>query len=305
MKAATRRFLRVLAHPQPLAALLCLCLTSHQAPAENDIEMLQLSDQSGVEPQLINGHKVADAKKWSATALYQTDAGDNCTATVVGERALITAAHCLRSGARATIVYDVNRYELSCEHHPDYDDRPRNGGIECHLMKEATAIAPCTADVAICLVDPKHPFPTDRGAFERVKKEPPGATAGRLVTLLGFGCTVKDGKISSALYVGDSLVEYTSTPGVSRDHSEKAYLEYIRTGGPAALCDGDSGGAAYSTSEPGSREIVGIGSRGNLSSISYLVNVLDSRITDWMVQKSHRDHFTICGLSPDASNCQF
>jgi hypothetical protein len=280
-----------------LLAFIAACLSKGQAA---DLDMLPIPEDNAVNPQIINANRRATREAWPVTLPFTSEEGARCTATAVSETAVITAAHCVGENPTAHVTLGDTRVRVTCEHHPDYDDAPRNGNLKCHLMRGDRDIVACTADIAICVtVPPKTISITEK--FERIRKSAPGAVVNNKIALLGYGCLVEGGPIQKDLMEGDPVVIRVSVPGVSKAHPDRAYEEFIETGGSAA-CGGDSGGAGYNSTNKDTREIIGIASRGNLSTKSYLVNVLDPRIANWLTNFSGA---RICGIHPDAINCRF
>src|SRR3954469_23601332 len=66
-----------------------------------------------IRPMLINGTP-ADPKDWPAS-VYASMGGSRCTATVVGERVLLIAAHCGEGGGKPSFSVGPNGYRsTSC-----------------------------------------------------------------------------------------------------------------------------------------------------------------------------------------------
>jgi hypothetical protein len=264
-----------------------------QAAYGQSVIMAPIPEDNSLSPKILGG-KQATRSDWPVTLVFPK-VKPICTATVVGARAVITAAHCVNDGSPAQVLINNTLVDLTCYRHPNYR--------ACPVVTELADIVPCTADVALCATAPDQVIPMAAGKFERVKRTPPGAASGKKIALLGFGCITPNGKMTTVLQIGQPKVAWTSQPGASHN-PQNVLKEFIKTVGPAS-CDGDSGGAGYSSTDPKSREIIGINSRGNISSESYLVNVLDTLNAKFLTDMSTKKNLKICGLDPDAQNCLF
>lgn len=109
--------------------------------------------------------------------------------------------------------------------------------------------------------------------------------------------------MTSSLQVGEAKVEWVSAPGASSNPQE-TYKEFIKTVG-SAVCKGDSGGASYSNSDPRTKEVVGLASKGNLSTDSYLVSVVDPHISAFFKEFQIKYNVQVCGVDGGAKNCRF
>ena len=271
--------------------------------AAGEFRMERIPDGRGVTPKIIGGAR-ADRKAWPATLVFTDDGGAFCTATAIGDQVLITAAHCVVQSPSGIVVWNNKNVRVQCTIHPDYNDAPREAnGLPCHLRIHANEIAACTADVALCQTTDRVVLVSADGRFERIKAAPPPIAQNVKMTLLGYGCIAAKSKPSGDLSVGSATVQHLSVPGASAD-SNRSFDEFIQTVG-AGVCYGDSGGAGFTNSDSKKREIIGIASRGNLSSGSYLVNLKDPRITKFLNDFSSSNGISICGLDPTAKNCTF
>lgn len=224
-------------------------------------------------PMLIGG-KPADAAEWPAS-VYAKAGSSACSATLVGERVLFMASHCMPNGGTVNFTAHANAYKARCAHHPEY----RNGkGNE-------------TADWALCLVD----RPVTGVPFEVLGTAVPVALNQELL-LSGYGCIKPGGGGGNdgIFRIGSASVK--GLPG------SKSYD--IVTKGGAALCFGDSGGAAYRI-QGKERHIVGVNSRGDISTMSYLPSVALSSFTSWArAWAQDANNVRICGLHDDAIGCR-
>ena len=222
-------------------------------------------------PTLIGG-KAADPADWPASVYAK--AGDSaCSATLVGERVLVMASHCMDNGGSVTFTAHANSYKAKCTHHPDYKKND-------------------TADWALCLVD----RPVTGIPFETLGLTD-NAVLGQQLTLTGYGC-VKPGGGG-----GNDGIFRVGTATVKGLPSGTTYD--IVTKGGAALCFGDSGGAAYAVKQDNSRVVLGVNSRGDIDTMSYLPAFYSGTFVLWAKQWALANaNVEICGLHPEAVSCR-
>jgi hypothetical protein len=186
----------------------------------------------------------------------------HCTATLIGPRVLLTAAHCLDNGPQITI-WDQNAkgkehlFDAQCTAHPLYQ---QNINV--------------TADYALCLLGKE---------LKDVKPEwvslQPGLLGGEaLLVLTGFGCTdikdqgkpVVDGDIVPRQGGGRiTPLGYTFNPNPGAED----FLTLGAIEGDASLCPGDSGGAVMLNVDRDGRSVTADVSPAKLSARSVLVGV--------------------------------
>lgn len=288
----------------PLGALLLIAICSQCEAAE--LKMQHIPADFGASPKILGGAPATRAD-WPATLIFTTDSGDYCTATVIGEQILVTAAHCVISDSIGQVTWNNDHIKVNCTPDQDYVDSPRfPGDLPCHLRLYPYEFAACTADVALCVIaktsDIKK-FAPSVGHYERIKRAAPAALAGQKITLLGYGCVNPSIKLNGVLSFGSAKINHMSSPDASADH-DPTLSRFILTEG-AGVCNGDSGGAGYSSADKNTREIVGINSRGNLTKGSDLVNAVDARIVSFFQQFRTKNTTVICGLDDLAKNCAF
>jgi hypothetical protein len=244
------------------------------------------------ELQVIRG-KVAVQSDWPATLRFESN-GAYCTSTIVGERVLVTAAHCVQNGSKARVsINGAWRDDITCYHPAQYK------GTACIGVTEVKEIVGCTADIALCLAEK----PLASARIEAINSDANESRTGASLIMLGFGCTTEGGgRLSKDLMIGDAEIKATSVPGAS-SNPKNTLQEYIITEGHSAVCSGDSGGAAYNSEDSAVRKIIGIGSRGNLSTTSYWTNVTDQPIRNFLKSWSSSNGADICGVSADGKGC--
>lgn len=222
--------------------------------------------------RLINGAP-ANASEWPSS-VYVSMGGGRCSGTLVGYRVLLIASHCVSNGGSASFTVNSEKYTAKCTHGPGY---PSNS----------------TADWSLCLTDKV----VAGGPFEQVNFDSARVQMGAKLTLTGYGCIKKGGGGGNdgVFRIGEATV--TKLPSGS-NHD-------IVTEGGAALCFGDSGGSAYYIDPTdGRRWVVGINSRGDISTTSYLSSISTDTVKDFMKDWSKKNDQVICGINMGAGDCR-
>lgn len=247
-------------------------MTIHLEPI-SELPQSPKDDETGGTPVLIGG-RTADPKDWPASMYAQMD-GARCTATVVGERVLFIAAHCVASGGTATFRIGSESYSSTCTHSRDYQGNS-------------------TADYALCQVDRV----VAGVPYELVNQDASLVKVGDEVLLTGFGCVQPGGGGGNdgTYRIGEARV--TQVPsGSSND---------IVTKGGAALCYGDSGGPAfkYLDAQKTKRVQISINSRGDINTVSYLSSVSTANGKRFIDAWRALTKLKICGVDQDARGCR-
>lgn len=223
-------------------------------------------------PTLIGGVP-ADAALWPAS-VYARAGSSACSATIVGDRVVFIASHCVADGGSITFTAHANSYRAVCSHHPEYRGNS-------------------TADWTLCLVD----RPVTGVAFEVLGVEKAGLLIGQDLLLSGYGCIHPGGGGGNdgIFRIGNAKIRGLPY-GKNYD---------IVTKGGAALCFGDSGGSAYLLGDKGARYIVAVNSRGDISTVSYLPAVFNRTFGEWAsIWAKNSNNVRICGLHSDALGCR-
>ena len=215
----------------------------------------------------IRNGKPAPPEDWPAS-FYSSD---QCTSTLVGPRALITAKHCVGESGRIVL---------------------EGGGSS---VKGACTKAPGSGrgfDLAACLLEES----VEGVLYESVGSGSGLVAVGAPVLLTGFGCAATDTPSDGVFRIGMSTVRALPTADDYR----------FQTQGGAAVCFGDSGAAAYAV-QGGNlqrRVQVGVNSSAGGNDTSYVVSLVDSRVREFLRRWSQRHSAPICGLSDEATGCR-
>lgn len=236
---------------------------------EGDINLIEAPNAPSY-PVLIGGAP-ADRKDWPAS--FTTSQGNSrCTGTMIGPQVLQLAAHCVGNGKTASITKDGVVYKSTCSHSPDYKTDP-------------------TADYALCKMEKEVDLPL----YESIHQSDKSVKVGDKILLAGMGCVNQGGGGGNddVFRVGE-----TSVVGIpTRDND-------IVTKGNVALCFGDSGGSAFWKDEKGIYKVIGINSRGDIQTTSYLSAVFTKPAKDFYLDFSVKNNVKICGYSDSVAKCR-
>lgn len=243
---------------------------------EDDIELmaLQAGDLIGGVPQ--------DLRDYPAVVYsLQRDgrSASRCTATLIGERTLLLAAHCVGDGKTAVFSVAGVRYESKCKRAPGY---PANA----------------TADWALCLVTK----PVMGVPYEVLSQDLLDVKVGDEILLTGFGCVNPREPDGSGGDGGNDGVYRVGKAKVAQVPSEKS--NDIVTNEGAALCFGDSGGPSFVVATNGTRKMLSVNSRGDIAKTSYLVSVATPEAKAFMQSWAKSTKQMICGMHAEASGCR-
>lgn len=242
-----------------LLTLATLLLTACQG------DNVQPEDPNG--PLLIKGTPVEDDENlfWPVVRIITGNSG--CSATVIGKRVLVTAAHCARTGS-------TSRFKISYGPHK---------GEEFTAKITRSELYP-NSDHDIALGYLNKEFPAIPASIDRTRLE-----VGDVITLAGYGCVRPGGGGGNdgVLRQGDSTV-------IGRNKWDTV----TREPGGAALCYGDSGGPLFKD-----KKLSGINSKGNIKTTSYLARLDIEQTKEFFEEWSDKHDANICGFNEQAEIC--
>lgn len=217
------------------------------------------------------GGTPADPKDFPAS-VYAKSSGGACSATVVGERVLAIAAHCVDNGKTVSFSVGANQYSARCTHSPDYKNDD-------------------TADYTLCLIDKA----VTGVEYEHLATDGSWCAKDAEVLLTGYGCIRNGGGGGNDGVYRTGKAKVTSCP--SRDNDTV-------TKGGAALCYGDSGGPAFRVEADGARVVFGVNSRGDIRTTSYLSTWTTAKGKAFVKKWREDNGQKICGVDDDATGCR-
>lgn len=180
-----------------------------------------------------------------------------CTGTIIGPRAILSAAHCVTAKAEGAHIFYLGKK---------------------YLVKFLSSAKKALGhDIALAITSDDI-----KGArFARLGK---GLAHGKQITMAGFGCTKKGGK-PGALHVGKSKVI-----GMDEDH----ILSALPNG--SVLCEGDSGGPSF-VDVDGGRHLVAVSSLSDISKVNINVRTDSDVSHAFFQAAANDRQIKICGIN--------
>ncbi len=160
---------------------------------------------------IVNGISTTD---YPAVGMIQIGNGGLCTGTLVGQRTVITAAHCLQPGASYWFMVGGGSYQANSAHaHPNWSTYTLTNDIALLLLSQAPDV-------------PSMPVATS------------APSVGQEITLVGFGVTGETQE--------DAGIKRVATNTIN--DLDSARFSFAGSGaGTGSTCFGDSGGPAFAT----------------------------------------------------------
>ena len=253
----------------------------------------------------VSGGVLVDPLQWPATLISQPS---GCTATFVGPRVILTAAHCVAHKQPVTAHIRNRTRNAVCEHHPKYSAEFDNNQSDANWDNTS-------ADYAICLVNASDAVTGVK--FEMIGAGPDLVKKNAEVRLLGFGCNGKAISPDGYGVLRTAAAKVVEVPTAARPNNNYIITDWqgsesFKDAVGGALCPGDSGGAVYWPFKNDGRRIVGVNSRTQtkgdqaqtLTGISYLSSTLTPMATSFLVDWAALNNVEICGITASAQGCR-
>lgn len=238
--------------------LVWLALLSACVRAEHPIH----ESVSAVDMRLING-KPVEPGTYKEVVRIRTG-NSSCTASIIGPKVALTAAHCVNNGSTSAFKLDGKDYKGVATRSPLYPGKDH--------------------DIALLLLD------KEVEGVEPVNVVKETVKVGEILTILGYGCVQPGGGGGN-----DGVLRY----GEATVTGFSGFSDVVSKNG-AALCFGDSGGPAYvaDPARKGYRQAT-VNSKGNISTINYTADLGRAESQDFFKKFAADNSVDICGVTKE------
>ncbi len=217
----------------------------------------------GISATLIGGVPVDPNDPFVDAILKIRTDQSGCTASLIGPRVMITAAHCGKSDTSSVFEVQGKSYSTINERSPLYPAKDH--------------------DMMLGLVDK----PVEGIRYHSVATIP--AKVGDGLFLYGYGCINPGGGGGN-----DGILR----TGKSEISSFSNWDFIAKKPGGAALCFGDSGGPGFLEVD-GKKWQIGVNSKGNISDTSYLTDLSKHDSLTFLKDFATKHSVEICGINKD------
>lgn len=279
-----------------LTAAAMMACGQNLTPSQN-LNVDEFFQQQGI----VNGTAVepSDVVAKSTAALYLKHPQDDrvmqfCTATLVGQRTLVTAGHCLLAVAQATGVpletllpfmrvgFGVKKVDLLVDLAVEFVEIKSfvvHGGFRLDALASAdeNSVLPDIAMIQLKTDAPKGYIVAE------LLRDPSQLTTGTDLILSGYGAlgTVPPTPLSPPMTVPSSELRRIDVK-VDKPEFNKTQFSYTLVDGRTA-CQGDSGGPAYLSSSSGNGLVLaGVTSFGDSACRLFGVYTSVSKLIEWL-----------------------
>lgn len=225
-----------------------------------------LDENGRIQPTLINGEEVNIAD-WAFTVRITTGSS-GCSATAVGPKVVVTAAHCGITGASSKFTVNGKEYTGKVERSSLYPARDH--------------------DVSVIILDAPLPK-ADVKNFASIGGSPAN---GQDVYLCGYGCTQAGGGGGNDGKLRCGMSKITGAAG----------FDIISSNG-AALCFGDSGGPMFTTNDNTKPVLLGVNSKGNIRDTNYNASTVSNESRAFWTAMASKYSVEICGVNGTDAVC--
>ena len=237
--------------------------------------LLSQLSSAETDPTLINGKKID--KSLFPDVVKIASGMSSCSASVVGKRVVLTAAHCIvKEEARISFSTAGKFYRGVCRQHPMYVKKK---------MQMDIALCEIEKDINIS----RYSYVAAENDFPELEDD---------VILIGYGCLRKDpprGGNDGILRIGSAKVSKLPTDTYSWFDTLK------KSSSDSSLCFGDSGGPSYKMISDYKNEkhyVYGVNSRGDIKRLSML-QAFVPEVYDFMESWQAEKGLDICGYNKD------